>query len=98
MGATDGFLPAGKAESWEGFAEDDTTSIQVVFSGSTVEVKYFVSLTSDDSGRFRKMDMFYKAQEMLLELLICYTISGFFYHMEAWNNRDLLPLCGIVLL
>lgn len=43
----------------------------------TVEGKSFVPLTSGAAGRFRKIEMLHEAQKMLMQLLNCYTLTGF---------------------
>lgn len=49
-----GFLPVPNGEIQEHYVTDDVKSPQGCPSGSSVEVKAYVPLASDASGRFRK--------------------------------------------
>lgn len=77
-GHTDvGILPIGNVNSWEHYVGDDVTSIQGFTSSFTVEVSSFIPLKSDASGRFLKMVLFLKVQQVLLKLLDCHKLTGF---------------------
>lgn len=93
-----GFLQAENFESRDHTVGDDVISIHRYTFGSTVQVESFASQTSDSSDRFKKMEMLYKSQKMLLEPVNCYTLNCFSNYMERWHTGYLLPLHCILCL
>lgn len=71
------FLSVTNVESPERYYCNVVTSDQRFTFSSTVELESSILLTLHASSRSQKMDMLRNSQKLLLERLICYTLSGF---------------------